>query len=268
MIELGEGPLINQFKYIGTLLSLLFVLSTQADGEVNPPHQFRKDQCSLCHGSADGENKAINWLPVSSEICVTCHSGMTGSMSHPVDVAPNNRLPLEMPLVNGQLSCLTCHFVHPASLQANPFRRFLLRKNGMGAQFCMTCHRRSANDHTLFETAHPVSRFNTGRRLALDAYTLQCTQCHDRHLRTGPDLVGRDKRKRSAGRPGQPIQSSLSFWSRELKPVASPPMLGLNSSFPIFFSTDTDSRLETSIRLAISCSKCIGIGESHQGCSG
>lgn len=195
--------MVNTFKYICVLLSLWVVLSAQADGEVKPPHQFHKDQCGLCHGTADSKYEPADLPPVSSDICITCHSGMTGSMSHPVNITPGHLPPPKMPLVNGRLSCLTCHFVHPTSLRANAFRRSLLRKAGMGAQFCMTCHRSGGNEHTLFEKAHPVSRPNTGRQLALDAYTLQCAQCHDGHLRPRRAVVGSGKRIRSSNRPGQ-----------------------------------------------------------------
>ncbi len=131
-------------------------------------------------------------------------------MSHPVDIKPGSDLPPEMPLVKDRLSCLTCHVVHPTSLKANIFRRFLLRKTGMGAQFCMTCHRESGNDHALFEKAHPASRSNTGRHFALDAYTLQCAQCHDRHLRPWQAVVRKGRRGRSANGPGQhPVGAAL-----------------------------------------------------------
>ena len=194
---------MNKFKYIGVLICLLVVLATQAESEVKPPHQFLRNQCGLCHATADGTDDVTNLQPVSSEICITCHSGITGSMSHPVDITPGNLLPPEMPLVNGRLSCLTCHFVHPTSLQTNRFRRSLLRKTGMGAQFCMTCHPRGANDHTLFEKAHPGSSSTIGRHVDLDAYTLQCAQCHDRHLRPGRDVVGRGKWRRPANGQGR-----------------------------------------------------------------
>ncbi len=124
-------------------------------------------------------------------------------MSHPVDITPGNRLPPELPLVNDRLSCLTCHVVHPTSLNANALRRSLLRKPGRGAQFCTVCHLREANDHTLFEKAHPFSRSHTGRQLALDAYTLQCAQCHDRHLRPRRAEVQSGRWKRSANGPGK-----------------------------------------------------------------
>lgn len=181
----------------------MIVFAAHADGKVKRPHQFLRNQCSICHETVDGTNEAMDLPPVSSKICITCHPGIAGSMSHPVDVTPSNSLPAEMPLVHGRLSCLTCHFVHPTSLQAHAFRRSLLRKAGMGAQFCMTCHRRGGDEHTLFEKAHPVSRSNTGRQLALDAYTLQCAQCHDGHLRPRRAVVGSGKRIRSSNRPGQ-----------------------------------------------------------------
>ena len=195
--------MINIFKYISVLLSLLFFLSTHADGEVNPPHLFHKDQCGICHETVDDANEAMDLPSVSSRICISCHPGIVGSMSHPVDITPSNLLPSDLPLVNDRLSCLTCHVVHPTSLRANLFRRSLLRRSGRGAQFCTACHRRETNDHTLFEKAHPLSRPNSDRQLALDAYTLQCAQCHDRHLRPRRAEVGSGRWRRSANGPGR-----------------------------------------------------------------
>lgn len=197
------GMVVNQFHSIGALLCLLIVFATHADGNVQRPHQFHQNQCAICHETVDGTNKAIDLPPVSSDICIACHPGITANMSHPVDIVPGNRLPPELPLVNDRLSCLTCHVVHPTSLNTNAPRRSLLRKPGRGAQFCTVCHLREADDHTLFEKAHPLSRSHTDRQLALDAYTLQCAQCHDRHLRPRRARAGSGRRRRSVNGPGK-----------------------------------------------------------------
>lgn len=182
---------------------MLIIFATHADGKVKQPHQFLETQCGICHESVSGTNEAMDLPPVSSKICITCHPETAGSMSHPVDITPGNLPPPELPLVNGRLSCLTCHVVHPTPLRANVFRRSLLRRPGRGAQFCTACHRREVNDHTLFEKVHPLSRLNTGRQLALDAYTLQCAQCHDRYLRPRRAEVGSGRWRRSANGPGK-----------------------------------------------------------------
>lgn len=98
----------------------------------------------------------------------------------------------------------------------------------------MTCHRRGVNDHTLFEKAHPSSRSIAGRRVALDAYTLQCVQCHDRHLRPRRSLVGKSKWRRSVNGPAQhPIGVVLAEIASK-KPKRFNPPAFLNKQMRLF----------------------------------
>lgn len=165
------------------LLVFTILLAHNASGDTNQPHQFRKDQCGHCHRPAKDDGNVKHEQAVSSDNCITCHREVSGEMSHPIDVIPKKDLPDDMPLANGRLSCLTCHYAHPSSIQPGNFRIALLRKSGRGSHFCGACHNMDTNDHAVFETAHPGSRSPVDRGGALDAYTLQCVQCHDRHLR-------------------------------------------------------------------------------------
>lgn len=192
-----------KFQYLGAFLGLLVALTAHADAKGEVPHQFSKNQCAICHKTAVGKNEAMDVPAVPSNVCVTCHPGTTGRISHPVDITPGIDLPPRLPLVNGRMSCLTCHVVHPTPFRGKPFRRSLLRKTGRGGPFCRACHPKNANHHALFEKAHPVSRSNTRLRLALDAHTQKCFRCHDRHLHPFGAEAGGSRAGRSEHGPAQ-----------------------------------------------------------------
>ena len=49
--------------------------------------------------------------------------------------------------------------------------------------FCSACHGFDEKGHILFENSHQGSYQVTDRNGTLDEYTLQCVECHDRHLK-------------------------------------------------------------------------------------
>jgi predicted CXXCH cytochrome family protein len=148
---------------------------------LNEPHRFLKRECGLCHVDADKDPSSLKTMFNSK--CVGCHADLKKSEPHPVDISTDISIPADMPLVNGRLGCITCHFIHPASNEYGNRSGNLLRRTGRGAVFCNACHQINEKGHVAFENIHRDSyrRLSVGNS-RLDIYTLQCVECHDKYL--------------------------------------------------------------------------------------
>lgn len=171
------------------------------------PHRFSKRDCEMCH--VDANNDPASLKPMFNSRCVGCHADLEQSQPHPVDILTNILLPDDMPLVNGKLGCITCHFFHPFSDKYRNRSGNLLRRPGKGALFCAECHRIDVKEHVVFENIHRDSYRLSARNSSLDPYTLQCVECHDRHLDRsfGSDAAG--KRSGFNRRSNHPVGVSL-----------------------------------------------------------
>ena len=118
---------------------------------INPHRQHQQPMCFSCHSTAPvagqsnlAENGNINAL------CNRCHtSGFARKEIHPVGIIPSKhiRIPPDMPLQNGLLTCETCH---QSSLQpGNPCKsvegkkenkKFLRGGELSRRDFCFLCH--------------------------------------------------------------------------------------------------------------------------------
>jgi len=170
------------------LLLVSVGIALTAYSQIRGPHDFAESDCNKCHW--DVEKKAGDLKPVLSSICAGCHAEARQKLSHPVDVKPETVMPADMPLVDGKLSCLTCHYVHPFSIKYKPFSYFLLRRPGRGAAFCIACHGIDEKGHIIYENVHQGSYKVTDRSTSLDAYTLQCIECHDKRINNPGDSLG------------------------------------------------------------------------------
>ncbi len=151
-------------------------------------HNFDKADCALCH--EDGPNGPGKLKLVFSFVCLGCHAGVKGVLSHPYDILPGHNVPEDMPLVDGKVSCLTCHFVHPFSTERQNNGQSLLRGPGRGAAFCGKCHRIDGNGHFVFEKAHKGSYKMLARTGSLDSTSLQCIECHVDYLPLSLEKLG------------------------------------------------------------------------------
>ena len=144
------------------------------------PHPFLKRDCGSCHVDADKNPGSLKLM--SNSRCVGCHADLKQSQPHPVDILPNISVPADMPLVNGRLGCITCHYYHPYSDKYKNRSGNLLRRPGKGAFFCAACHGIDSKGHVVFENIHRDSDCVSAINSSLDLYTLQCVECHDRYL--------------------------------------------------------------------------------------
>ena len=94
------------------------------------PHRLSKKDCEICHVDADRDPGSLKLM--SNSRCVGCHTDLKWSQPHPVDISTNILLPDDLPLVNGRLGCITCHFFHPFSGKYQNRSGNLLRRPGRG----------------------------------------------------------------------------------------------------------------------------------------
>ncbi len=157
-------------------------------------HRFSKRECDMCHVDVIKDPGSLKAMFNSR--CVGCHADLKQPQQHPIDISPNILLPEDMPLVNGKLGCITCHFFHPFSDKYKNRSGNLLRRPGKGALFCAACHQIDVKGHLVFENIHRDSYRLSARNSRLDVYTLQCVECHDRYLDRsfGSDAAGKRSR--------------------------------------------------------------------------
>ena len=172
------------------------------------PHRFSQRDCELCH--VDADNHPANLKLMSNSRCVGCHADLQGSQPHPVDIASNSLLPVDLPLVNGRLGCITCHFAHPFSDRYKNRSGNLLRRPDRGAFFCAACHNGiDRKGHVVYENIHRDSYRLSAIDRTLDRYTLQCAECHDRYLDRSSGFGAAGKGGSFSRRSNHPVGVSL-----------------------------------------------------------
>ncbi len=141
--------------------------------------------------------------------CDECHV-IDRDFSHPVDFVPDRRIPGHLPLVDGRMTCLTCHQAADGATHALAADRGqpLLRGTGPGPMFCTQCHAGVEDDRftahgTAVRRAHlrwpgdrrgdeagnagwaweaprgASARLAGTRSLRLDSESRGCLSCHD-----------------------------------------------------------------------------------------
>ncbi|WP_455211767.1 cytochrome c3 family protein [Kaarinaea lacus] len=95
------------------------------------PLSWAHDSCSYCHINAApvaGNAGLLSQLP---ELCINCHPDRIGNAEHVIGVKPVLSMTTPLPLLNGRLTCITCHDSHSDVST-------LLRMDK--ALLCRTCH--------------------------------------------------------------------------------------------------------------------------------
>lgn len=163
------------------IAALVFGLSGQ-------PHEFSSGDCKMCH--FDEKNKPMNIKTSTTSACENCHLNLEKMQSHPTDIPPTVSIPKDMPLLDGRLTCITCHYVHPKKKKEFVKRYSFLRRNVRGSLFCGICHEIDGAGHILLESAHSGTYTVTDRTTRIDRISLQCIECHDRYLNEPLDFLG------------------------------------------------------------------------------
>jgi len=147
------------------------------------PHEFSTGQCSLCH--IDEKKQPMNIKPNITGACDTCHTGLKERLSHPTDIYPTLIIPKDMPLIEGRITCITCHYIHPKEE-----RRYFLRRGVKGPFFCSSCHTVDEKGHVVLEKVHTGTYTVTDSRNSIDRMSLECIECHSASLNIPAGSLG------------------------------------------------------------------------------
>jgi len=170
------------FPLLIAVVAVVYGLSGQA-------HQFSDDKCVLCHSDVKVSPGSIK--PTITLACRACHMKLEQKKSHPSDVYPTMTVPEDMPLTDGKLTCITCHFVHPEDGMPDLTEDHLfLRRQTRGIYFCTICHRIDKNRHIVYENVHAGTYKVTDRTTRIDSVSLECIECHDIYARSGDEPLG------------------------------------------------------------------------------
>lgn len=203
------------------------------------PHAFSEAECGRCHYDEDDDPRKL--IAPVAVLCGKCHKRGLKTASHPVDMRPASiRIPADMPLTDGKLTCNTCHNVHAKRFTAFGEKSYYLRRPVTGRDFCASCHERdplSPGHRELMDVAHMARKYKpSGDSDTLDTLSVECIGCHDglvgravdyafgpgswEHNFAGPHSIGvhYNERRMSVGglRPISQINKSIRFFGGKI----------------------------------------------------
>lgn len=137
--------------------------------------------CKECHEKIPkrGGGKFLKFGGDFKQLC-NCHFKKTDIHLHPVDITPSEkmkrRVPNDLPLLDGKLSCSTCHDI-VAQCEENPLDKLFIKGLGFlrGAPFktetdlCFRCH-----DKTKYKRFNPHKQVDEHEEIM----TEKCLYCH------------------------------------------------------------------------------------------
>ncbi len=147
--------------------------------EITTNLHFSGKYCTECHTSAIRKNEgpALRFGGDFTQTC-KCHGYTAGTYIHPVDIIPSPakkiRIPAEMPLLEGKITCATCHDISLQCLGDDLEHQ----KNGSflrGAPYrtrtglCVRCHERGK--YKMFD---PHNQLDPGGKIIVE----KCLYCH------------------------------------------------------------------------------------------
>lgn len=138
-------------------------------------HEFLSGDCLMCH--VDEKEAPEQIKPSVIDSCTKCHPKLDDAFGHPVDIYPYKTtvIPVDMPLTERKLTCLTCHYVHPA--EGDMVSTFIRRERS-GVGFCLVCHTNDAREHVSTGKAH-VQPYKSKVSGSFDSVTVLCIECHN-----------------------------------------------------------------------------------------
>ena len=183
----SSGFRYGGFWEISALAVVLFLgtISAKGDSIVNEEEPARNPHgepamCSSCHTSAAVVRGALQFDGNVSQLCQSCHDGGRATReAHPVDLAPSEtmaqKIPADIPLVDGMLTCLSCHDVSRGCKAEQPDtvpNGNLLRGARVShpLEFCFRCH-----EQEYYQSFNAHDQLDAGK-----AKTETCLWCHVR----------------------------------------------------------------------------------------
>jgi hypothetical protein len=135
--------------------------------------------CTECHEKTpqEGGDKFLKFNGDFTQLC-KCHGYTPGTYIHPVDIIPSeekkNIMPKELPLLDGKLSCVSCHDIY-MQCQDNPKYKILNSRFLRGAPYvsrttlCFRCH-----DEKKYTMLDPHNQLSEIGAIIVD----KCLYCH------------------------------------------------------------------------------------------
>ncbi len=151
-------------------------------------HEFLQSECSMCHVNVKKDPSRI--MSFVTAACDNCHRGVKETQSHPTDIHATFPIPEDMPLTDGKITCITCHYVHPKKGKQLIEKHYFLRRMVRGPLFCNICHEINERGHIVAENVHSGSFKVTDRASSIDRMSLGCIECHDSHFKDPMDFLG------------------------------------------------------------------------------
>jgi hypothetical protein len=124
------------------LVAMVLVAMTPPRGWAGTGHDFRDDQCGLCHRT-EGRDVSEEVRDGTDGACLGCHSPCLQGKKHAGDRATPASMKTILPLdTDGVMACRTCHDPHRGAVDGKTGRRTrLLHLDGVTRELCFNCHR-------------------------------------------------------------------------------------------------------------------------------
>ena len=143
-IKNGHTPAIEQLPAVAK------EISEKKESHTRNPHDD-STLCTDCHTSAGGGKTALRFDGNVTQLCRSCHDGkLADCEAHPSELIPSaeivKRIPADLPLSDGMLTCLSCHDVvqrcRPEQTATGSNRNFLRGTQSPSGNlpFCFRCH--------------------------------------------------------------------------------------------------------------------------------
>ncbi|MBI4822895.1 MAG: cytochrome c3 family protein [Nitrospirae bacterium] len=170
-------------RYLILIILLVVIMAIVAYTLSDTPHSFSESECKDCHIDPDRDPTTLR--EGITKLCARCHKRTIRASTHPVDIFPNlAKIPNDLPLRNGKLTCSTCHSVHAERSLVFGIKSYFLRRPTADIKFfCVACHeenRMRPGHKELITTAHMGSYYEVvDPSLPLDPLSSECIGCHD-----------------------------------------------------------------------------------------
>ncbi|MBW6520660.1 MAG: cytochrome c3 family protein [Desulfoarculaceae bacterium] len=217
---------MNRNKAVALALALVLAVSAIAFviSARQQAHRFTSEECLLCHTQEKGGSGELR--PDVTEACASCHPSAKSYQSHPTDLVPKNPLPGDMLLVNGRLTCVSCHDVHARNGRAGK-DTFFLRRNVDGKSFCLICHDVTDKGHLFIGATHGCRFQVCDSSARVDPTTLLCIECHEDRIDSLDKGLGAENLGQISYREKHPVGLSyVDAYRRDPASYVPPDMLG------------------------------------------
>lgn len=173
---------------IALLVSVWVIIAYSLSDE---PHSFTSRECPRCHLNVEMFPGSLI-APITT-LCKKCHSNVMRASSHPVDIVPVTvKVPADLPLKDGRVTCNTCHNIHIASRLVFGIKSHMLRRPTADIKyFCVACHGENMDTpghEDLLLVAHEAGKYRvTDTSGTIDRLSVECLSCHDGTIATDVD---------------------------------------------------------------------------------